>query len=94
MSDAATPEIDDLPPHRYTAALAQDIEKRWQDRWEAEGTFETPNPVGDLEAGWAAVADRPKLFVMDMFPYPSVRACTSATPSATSAPTSTPGSSG
>jgi leucyl-tRNA synthetase len=70
MSDAPTP-IDDLPPHRYTAALAQDIERRWQDRWEDDGTFFTPNPVGDLDAGWAEVADRPKLYVMDMFPYPS-----------------------
>ncbi|MFD4141436.1 leucine--tRNA ligase [Streptomyces sp. NPDC058572] len=57
-------------PHRYTAAMAADIEARWQDTWEAEGTYEAPNPGGDL-AGDAAVAARPKKFVMDMFPYPS-----------------------
>ncbi len=61
----------DLPTHRYDAALAQEIEARWQDRWEAEGTFHTPNPVGDLSEGFDAVADRPKRFVLDMFPYPS-----------------------
>ena len=36
------------PPHRYTGALAREIELRWQDRWDAEGTFETPNPAGPL----------------------------------------------
>ncbi|MEU8623095.1 leucine--tRNA ligase [Streptomyces sp. NPDC048623] len=57
-------------PHRYTAALAADIEARWQDAWDAEGTYEAPNPSGDL-AGDAALAARPKKFIMDMFPYPS-----------------------
>jgi leucyl-tRNA synthetase len=61
----------DVPPHRYTPALAQQIELAWEDRWEAEGTFHTPNPVGPLSEGFAEVADRPKFFVMDMFPYPS-----------------------
>ncbi len=71
MSDADRPDTDDLPPHRYTAALANEIERRWQDHWEDHGTFFAPNPVGDLEVGWDQVGDRPKLFVMDMFPYPS-----------------------
>ncbi|MEU8474935.1 leucine--tRNA ligase [Streptomyces hygroscopicus] len=57
-------------PHRYTAALAADIEARWQDFWDANGTYEAPNPSGDL-AGDAGTAARPKKFVMDMFPYPS-----------------------
>ncbi|WP_217188911.1 leucine--tRNA ligase [Streptomyces buecherae] len=63
-------------PHRYTAALAADIEARWQDFWDANGTYEVPNPTGDL-AGRAgagepgAVLERPKKFIMDMFPYPS-----------------------
>jgi leucyl-tRNA synthetase len=61
---------DDTPRHRYTAALAQQIELRWQDRWEADGTFEAPNPAGPL-ADPARVGDRQKLFVLDMFPYPS-----------------------
>ncbi|MEU6980443.1 leucine--tRNA ligase [Streptomyces sp. NPDC046371] len=56
--------------HRYTAAMAADIEARWQDAWDAEGTYEAPNPTGDL-AGDAAVVARPKKFIMDMFPYPS-----------------------
>ncbi|WNV77261.1 leucine--tRNA ligase [Geodermatophilus sp. DSM 44513] len=61
----------DVPPHRYTPGLAQQIELTWQDRWAAEGTFHTPNPVGRLAEGFERVADRPKFFVMDMFPYPS-----------------------
>ena len=68
---SAEPTAGDVPPHRYTPALAQQIELAWQDRWETEGTFHTPNPTGRLSAGFADVADRPKFFVMDMFPYPS-----------------------
>lgn len=45
---AATAE--QAAPHRYTAALAADIEARWQDFWDAEGTYEAPNPTGDLAA--------------------------------------------
>ncbi|MEP7046418.1 MAG: class I tRNA ligase family protein, partial [Ilumatobacteraceae bacterium] len=61
---------DDSPEFRYTGALAQEIERRWQDRWEAEGTFEAPNPSGPL-AEPDKFVDRPKVFVLDMFPYPS-----------------------
>ncbi|HET7303533.1 MAG TPA: leucine--tRNA ligase [Segeticoccus sp.] len=57
-------------PHRYTAELANQIELKWQDLWEEHGTFEAPNPAGPW-ADPAAVDDREKLFVMDMFPYPS-----------------------
>jgi leucyl-tRNA synthetase len=61
---------EDAPKHRYTAALAGEIEARWQDRWDAEGTFETPNPAGPLAEPGRPVPDD-KLFVLDMFPYPS-----------------------
>ncbi|MFR9723292.1 leucine--tRNA ligase [Streptomyces sp. MS19] len=56
--------------HKYDAALAGEIEARWQDYWEANGTYEAPNPSGGL-AGDPEVAARPKQFIMDMFPYPS-----------------------
>ena len=52
-----------VPPHRYTAALAGAIERRWQDRWEAADTFAVPNPP-PAPAG-------EKFYLMDMFPYPS-----------------------
>ncbi|CAL9529562.1 Leucine--tRNA ligase [Streptomyces sp. enrichment culture] len=55
---------------KYDAALAADIEARWQDWWEQHGTYRTPNPSGDL-ADDPAQAARPKKFIMDMFPYPS-----------------------
>ncbi|MFF0286356.1 leucine--tRNA ligase [Streptomyces sp. NPDC005262] len=57
-------------PHRYTAAMAADIEARWQDFWDAHGTYEAPNPAGDL-ADNPELAAKPKKFIMDMFPYPS-----------------------
>ncbi|CAA9209313.1 MAG: Leucyl-tRNA synthetase, partial [uncultured Acidimicrobiales bacterium] len=59
----------EVPRFRYGAALANQIEARWQDRWEAEGTYRVPNPSGPLSEGFDPT--RPKLFVMDMFPYPS-----------------------
>ena len=60
------------PEHRYDAALARDLEARWQQRWADEGTFHAPNPTGDLADGWAERGEgREPLFVMDMFPYPS-----------------------
>src|SRR6266498_3573068 len=58
-------------PFRYDARLASQIESRWQDCWEKNGTFHTPNPKGPLAEGFDRVAGRPKFFVMDMFPYPS-----------------------
>ena len=33
------------PPFRYDARLASEIELRWQDRWEREGTFHAANPM-------------------------------------------------
>ena len=65
-----SPDAGSVPPYRYTAVLAAELEHRWQDRWEAEGTFETANPVGALAAG-GDLGDRPKLYLLDMFPYPS-----------------------
>lgn len=66
-----TTAAESAAPHRYTAALAADIETRWQDFWEKQGTYEAPNPgTGDL-AGDPAMTARPKKFIMDMFPYPS-----------------------
>ena len=37
--------------HRYTAAVADEIERRWQQRWDEEGTFWAANPVGALADG-------------------------------------------
>ncbi|TVQ30537.1 MAG: leucine--tRNA ligase [Phycisphaeraceae bacterium] len=58
----------DAPPHRYTARLANEIEARWQERWEREKTFLAPNPG---EPGFEEVGEGGKAFVLDMFPYPS-----------------------
>ncbi|MCP1388330.1 leucine--tRNA ligase [Corynebacterium sp. TA-R-1] len=55
--------------HRYTAALANEIESTWQQYWRDNGTFNAPNPTGDLATGEALPAE--KLNVQDMFPYPS-----------------------
>jgi leucyl-tRNA synthetase len=61
----------ETPPFRYTAALAGEIERRWQDRWDANGTFHAPNPAGELADPEHPRAGAPKLHVQDMFPYPS-----------------------
>jgi leucyl-tRNA synthetase len=67
MTDEAG-AADELP-FRYGPRLAGEIERYWQDRWAAEGTFHTPNPVGPLADGF--VAGRTPFYVLDMFPYPS-----------------------
>ena len=59
------------PAYRYGAALAGQIESRWQAEWAERGTFEAPNPVGPLAATDGAELPADKLFVQDMFPYPS-----------------------
>lgn len=58
-------------PFRYTAALAGEIELRWQRYWAENGTFHAPNPVGELADPDHPRAGAPKLHVQDMFPYPS-----------------------
>ncbi len=67
MNDSQSP-APEVPrdPFRYTAALAQSIERKWQDRWELERTFHAPNPG---EPGFDA--KKPKKVILDMFPYPS-----------------------
>ncbi|MFK8022540.1 MAG: leucine--tRNA ligase [Ilumatobacter sp.] len=71
MSDETSTTSPDQPPHRYTAALAQDIEVGWQERWDEHGAFHTPNPSGPLGDAELAAVRGEKLFVQDMFPYPS-----------------------
>ncbi|XVS64458.1 leucine--tRNA ligase [Actinosynnema sp. CA-299493] len=63
----STDAADATPAYRYTAELAGEIERRWQQHWEEQGTFHAPNPVGPLKGDVPA----DKLFVQDMFPYPS-----------------------
>ncbi|WP_253859363.1 leucine--tRNA ligase [Prauserella alba] len=61
---------DTTPAQRYNAALAGQIERRWQDYWSDHGTYHAPNPAGPL-SDEAAPMPSDKLFVQDMFPYPS-----------------------
>jgi leucyl-tRNA synthetase len=53
----------DTPPFRYDARLASEIELRWQDRWDSDGTFRAPS--------LPASSGRPKFYLLDFFPYPS-----------------------
>ena len=53
---------EDTPPFRYDARLAGEIERRWQERWEREGTFRVQDQADD---------GRPKFYLLDFFPYPS-----------------------
>ena len=41
------------------------IETKWQKYWDSHGTFRQPNP------GEPGFQHKPKLYVLDMFPYPS-----------------------
>ncbi|TGD84628.1 leucine--tRNA ligase [Mycolicibacterium sp. CH28] len=61
----------DLPRARYTAELAGRIERIWQDNWQEWGTFNVPNPVGSLAPADGSAVPADKMFVQDMFPYPS-----------------------
>ena len=60
-----------VPRFRYTAESAGRIEQRWQDNWSRWGTFNVPNPVGSLAPTDGAPVPPDKMFVQDMFPYPS-----------------------
>ncbi len=61
----------DAPRHRYTAELAAGVERTWQQNWARLGTFNVPNPVGSLAPSDGSPVPEDKLFVQDMFPYPS-----------------------
>jgi leucyl-tRNA synthetase len=61
----------DAPRYRYTAELAGRIEKTWQDNWASWGTFNVFNPVGSLAPTDGSAVPDDKMFVQDMFPYPS-----------------------
>ena len=62
---------DSTPAFRYTPQLANQIERSWQQYWVDNGTFNAPNPVGDLAPADGQALPEDKLFVQDMFPYPS-----------------------
>lgn len=76
MTNASdNPDNPTGPSQRYTAELAGDIEQKWQQFWREHGTFNAPNPVGDLAPDASQSEQSPlpaeKLNVQDMFPYPS-----------------------
>jgi leucyl-tRNA synthetase len=62
---------EDAPQFRYTAELAGRIEVAWQQNWVQQGTFNVPNPVGSLAPADGSPVPVDKMFVQDMFPYPS-----------------------
>ena len=69
--EAAVTADADSPQHRYTAELAGTIEADWQQVWTDRGTFNVPNPVGSLAPTDGSPVPADKMFVQDMFPYPS-----------------------
>ncbi|MDT5064693.1 MAG: leucyl-tRNA synthetase, partial [Mycobacterium sp.] len=64
-------DASDTPQFRYTADLAGEIERAWQETWATAGTFNVPNPVGSLAPTDGSTVPADKMFVQDMFPYPS-----------------------
>ena len=77
MTDSPTAATDgsadgqDVPRYRYAADLAGRIEADWQANWQQWGTFNVPNPVGSLAPADGSAVPADKMFVQDMFPYPS-----------------------
>ena len=71
LHPAAADANSEAPRHRYTAELAGRIERNWQDNWARLGTFNVPNPVGSLAPTDGSPVPDDKMFVQDMFPYPS-----------------------
>ena len=69
--EAGSPDAAGAPQYRYTAELAGDIERAWQENWARLGTFNVPNPVGALAPTDGKPLPADKMFVQDMFPYPS-----------------------
>ena len=67
---AIDPKVS-IPPHRYTASIANAIELKWLDRWDERGTYLAPNPKGDLAQPNHHLAARTPYYALDMFPYPS-----------------------
>ena len=70
MTESPIPDPD-APRHRYGAELAGRIESIWQGNWARLGTFNVPNPVGSLAPADGSPVPEDKMFVQDMFPYPS-----------------------
>jgi len=66
MGESGNQSTESSIAHRYTAALAGELETRWQRVWEERQSFKQPNPGEDGFDG-----SRLKYFCMDMFPYPS-----------------------
>jgi leucyl-tRNA synthetase len=52
--------------YRYCAAMANELEPRWQSCWEKDRTYEIGNPN---DAGFDS--SKEKFYCLDMFPYPS-----------------------
>ena len=51
---------EERPAFRYDARLAGEIERRWQERWEREGTFRAANPSGELADGALSAGSGPR----------------------------------
>ncbi|WP_370653133.1 MULTISPECIES: leucine--tRNA ligase [Mycobacterium] len=71
VTESSPAKDTDAPRYRYTAELAAGLERTWQENWARSGTFNVPNPVGSLAPADGSAVPQDKLFVQDMFPYPS-----------------------
>ncbi|MCI6574787.1 MAG: class I tRNA ligase family protein [Actinomycetaceae bacterium] len=72
MSEQSTSvQVGESTSYRYTAAMANQIEEKWQNFWDEHGTFNAPNPVGSLADPAGSQLPDDSFFLLDMFPYPS-----------------------
>ena len=59
-----TPETTVM--HKYCAAIANELEVRWQSKWAEDTVYAMGNPTDE-----SFDASKPKFYCLDMFPYPS-----------------------
>ncbi len=66
------PANQDEPKYRYTAALANSIELKWQKYWDDNGTFYAANVSGKLtDQNGHHAGKRTPYYAISMFPFPS-----------------------
>ena len=65
MSDVQTnAAVPSSPAFKYDAKLANEIELKWQDAWDKDKTYYTPNPVGDMSQAFDK--EKEKLYILDI----------------------------
>ena len=71
MSDTLEAETKEAPAEQQQGYQFAKVESKWQQYWEENNTFATPDRRTTNEDGTVVKSDKAKKYVLDMFPYPS-----------------------